>query len=68
MIRGVNRQIIVVNPGDSDIFDQAIFFVTPRAGRRGVGNADMLAEAERIIRRETAGGQPKKKKFRLFRA
>lgn len=68
LIRGVNRQIVIVKPDDSDIFEQAIFFVSPQASRKGLHETDMLTEAKRIIAQKIARYYPqKKKKFKLFR-
>ena len=62
MIRGVNRQIVIVKPDDSDIFEQAIFFVSPQASRKGLHETDMLTEAKRIIARRLRGTTLKRKR------
>ena len=66
MIRGVNRQIVIVKPDDSDIFEQAIFFVSPQASRKGLHETDMLTEAKRIIAQKIARYYPQKKSSSCF--
>ena len=68
MIRGIKKEIIVVNPDKHDIFEKAIFFVSPRASRKNAARQDLLREAKKIIAEKTEKDrQYKKKKFKLFR-
>lgn len=67
MIRGVNRQIVIVKPDDSDIFEQAIFFVSPQASRKGLHETDMLTEAKRITPRRLRDTIPRRKRVQAFR-
>ena len=67
MIKGLNRQVIVVEPEGSEIFEQAIFFVRVSAARKGVGKDELLREAGRIIGGRIAGYYPPEKKKGFFR-
>lgn len=49
MIKGVNKQVVIVKATDSDIFEEAIFIVRTQASKSGVNQTDMLTEAKRII-------------------
>lgn len=67
LIRGVSKQVIVVKPEDSKIFEQAVFFVRPTASRGKVSNEAMLEEAARIIGENVEKYYcTNKKGFRLF--
>lgn len=46
MIRGLNKQVIVVRDTGSDYFDEAIFIVDPSVR---AADADLAAEAHRLI-------------------
>ncbi len=46
MIRGLNKQVIVVRDTGSDYFEEAIFIVDPSAR---AADADLAAEAHRLI-------------------
>ena len=46
MIRGLNKQVIVVRDTGSDYFEEAIFIVDPSVR---VADADLAAEAHRPI-------------------
>lgn len=51
MVKGISRQVIVVNPPDKKLFDQAIFILSDEAmGRKEVTDDMLLREANRIIR------------------
>ena len=52
MVRGAQKQMVVVKINDSDVFEEAYFVI-----RRGAGSArmDMLSEAERIV--ESSGAK-----------
>ncbi len=47
--------MIVIRTHDSRVFEEA-YFVIRRDGDIAVDDGDMLTEADRIIRRNTAGG------------
>ena len=48
MIKGAQKQMIVVRTGDSRFFDEA-YFVLRRGAETGKGRRDLLAEANRIL-------------------
>lgn len=49
MIKGLSRQVIVVQPQDSEWIEQAVLFVRVSASRKGVDQEQLLKEAGRII-------------------
>ncbi len=49
MIKGLNRQVIVVQPQDSEWIEQAVLFVRVSASRKGIDQNQLLKEAGRII-------------------
>ena len=49
MIKGLNRQVIVVHPQDSEWIEQAILFVRVSAARKGIDQEQLMKEAGRII-------------------
>lgn len=51
MVKGISRQVIVVDPQDKKLFDQAIFILSDEAmGRKEVTDEMLLKEANRVIR------------------
>lgn len=61
MVKGISRQVIVVNPQDKQLFEQAIFILSDEAmGRKEVTDDMLLKEANRIIR--TSNEKSKKHK------
>lgn len=57
MVKGVSRQVIVVNSPDRKLFDQAIFLLKEDAlGTDGITEEALLQEAKRLI------GKPQRKK------
>lgn len=56
MIRGAQKKMIVIRTHDSRVFEEA-YFVMRRDTEASVGDSDMLTEADRIIRRHTAGAE-----------
>ena len=57
MVRGAQKQMVVVKINDSDVFEEAYFVI-----RRGAGSSrlDMLSEAERIV--ESCGARRQKRR------
>jgi len=47
MVKGISRQVIVVRPPDTELFDQAIFILRDRAAPGGVTDEQILEEARR---------------------
>jgi len=62
MVKGISRQVIVVQSPDPKLFEQAIFILKDGAvGQEGVTDEALLKEAKRLI------GNPKhKNKLYLF--
>lgn len=54
MIRGAQKKMIVIRTHDSRVFEEA-YFVMRKETESAVEDGDMLTEADRIIRRSTAG-------------
>lgn len=49
LIKGLSRQVIVVEPKDSEWIEQAVLFVRVSATRKGLDQEAIMAEAGRII-------------------
>ena len=49
MVKGIQRQVIVVQSPDRDLFEQAIFII--RDGQKGISDEALLKEAKRLIAR-----------------
>ena len=63
MVKGVSRQVIVVQSPDQKLFEQAIFILKDEAiGQDGVTDAALLKEANRLI----SGPAGHRKKNLLF--
>lgn len=57
MVKGISRQVIVVQSPDKTLFDQAIFILKDNAvAGEGVTDAQLLKEAKRLM-----GTSPKRK-------
>ena len=52
MVKGISRQVIVVNPGSSGLFDQAIFILKDSAVRQGITDDMLMKEAKQAIGRQ----------------
>ena len=50
MIKGISKQVIVVNPPDKKLFEQAIFILRNDAVEQGVTDEMLLKEAQQAIR------------------
>ena len=59
MLRGCQREMIVLQTQDRALFESAWFVL--RREREGAGNDDMLAEANRIIGQGTSFRQKKRR-------
>lgn len=63
MVKGVSRQVIVVQSPGEELFDQAIFILKDEAVSKGVTDELLLKQAQQAIR----GGKPgKKRKLWLY--
>ncbi|MBQ5749392.1 MAG: translation initiation factor 2 [Oscillospiraceae bacterium] len=55
MVKGITRQVVVVHPSDTKLFEQAIFLVRDEALRNGgVSPEDILRQAADAARHEVA--------------
>lgn len=63
MVKGISRQVIVVQSPDKALFDQAIFILKDKAvSKAGVTDDQLLKEAKRLM------GTPQKKKLPQYGA
>ena len=60
MVKGVSRQVIVVQSPDPKLFDQAIFILKDGAVGQGVTDEALLKEAQQAIR------SPQRRKLRYY--
>ena len=58
MVRGAQKQMVVIKTQDSAVFEEAYFVVRRNAG---TGRMDMLAEANRIIDSCGANRKPRQR-------
>jgi len=58
MVKGAQKQMVVIKTADSQVFEEAYFVVRRGAG---TGQMDMLAEANRIIESCGIGSKSKPK-------
>ena len=61
MVKGISRQVIVVNAPDPKLFEQAIFILKDNMGD-GVTNEALLKEATQVIR----GAEVRQKKRHIY--
>ena len=57
MVKGIQRQVIVVQSPDRNLFEQAIFIL--RDGQKGISDEALLKEAKQIIGSSGHPGQMK---------
>lgn len=50
MVKGISRQVIVVQSPDPKLFDQAIFILKDEAVGKGITDEELLKEAKQAIR------------------
>lgn len=50
MVKGVSKQVIVVNSPDKELFDQAIFILRDSAVREGITQEQLMKEARQVLR------------------
>ncbi len=62
MIKGQNRQAVVLIPDKTDIFDRVIFLINPKSAKKNIPHTTIMNEAMRIIEANTSYNQPKKRK------
>ena len=49
MVKGISRQVIVVQAPDPELFEQAIFILKDKAVGEGITEEALLKEARRVI-------------------
>ena len=60
MVKGINKQVIVVHSPEEKLFEQAIFILKEDAvGSEGVTDEMLLKEANRLMRSGRNGKKPK---------
>lgn len=52
MVKGISKQVIVVNSPEPRLFEQAIFILREEALREGITDDKLLQEARQILRTE----------------
>ncbi len=62
MVKGVSRQVIVVQSPGEELFDQAIFILKDEAVGKGVTDEMLLRQAQQAIR----GKEGRKRKLWLY--
>lgn len=62
MVKGISKQVIVVQAPEPELFEQAIFILKERAVTEGVSDEALLKEAKRLI----AGSGVKQKKRNAY--
>lgn len=50
MVKGISRQVILVQNPDPELFEQAIFILKDEAVVRGVTDEQLLKEAKKLMR------------------
>ena len=61
MVKGISRQVIVVQSPGPELFEQAIFILKDDAVGEGITDEALLKEAQQVIR-----GPQKKRKLYLY--
>lgn len=64
MVKGISRQVIVVNSPEPKLFEQAIFILRDRQMGEGVTDELLMKEAQKILQQ----GSGKKRQFYLYGA
>ena len=58
MVKGISRQVIVVQSPGPELFEQAIFILKDKALGEGITEDALMKEAQQVIR----GSKPEKKR------
>ena len=66
MVKGVSRQVILVQSPEPKLFEQAIFILKEEALKEGVTDEILLKEAQKIL--HSGEGKRKKRYFYLYGA
>ena len=65
MVKGISRQVIVVQSPGPELFEQAIFILKDKAVGEGVTDEMLMKQAQQVIR---GGRLEKKRHFYLYGA
>ncbi len=49
MVRGLTKQVIVVNASSTDFFEQAIFILKPEWLKEGIADKELLQQARTVL-------------------
>ena len=63
MVKGISRQVIVVQSPGEELFDQAIFILKDEAVTQGVTDEMLMKQAQQAIR---GSSHPKRRKLWLY--
>lgn len=66
MIKGAQKQMIVVRTGNSPYFDEAYFVLRREVRSEQQRKTDILSEADRILRESGGGGTVRRRHGRLW--
>lgn len=66
MVKGISRQVIVVQSPDPQLFEQAIFILKDNALQEGISDEALLKEAKALIRYQNGNGQGRMMHTGLF--
>lgn len=58
MVKGISRQVIVVQDPDKQLFEQAIFILKDEAVAAGVTDEQLLAAAKQAVRTPRSAANP----------
>lgn len=58
MVKGISRQVIVVNAPDQKLFEQAIFILKDEAVGQGITDEMLLKSADKLLRDSKKGKKP----------
>ena len=58
MVKGISKRVVVVQPADSDVFEQAIFIV------RDGGRQDIIKEAQTVAERYLRQSSQRVRRYR----
>ena len=64
MVKGISRQVIVVQSPQPELFEQAIFILRDDAVAKGVSDDVLMKEARRVI--QNPGREGKKRRLYLY--
>ena len=66
MVKGISRQVIVVNAPEPKLFEQAIFILKDSVLKEGITDEILMKEAQKLIRGHST--HPQKRRFYLHGA